>query len=665
MPDKIVLIADNDRDFLNTRAEYLEDEDYRVLKAYSLNEARRLLQNARVHLAILDIRLLDDDDERDTSGLTLAKAPEYSAIPKIVLTGFPTFQAVRAALGPAVDGMPPAVNFLAKKEGAEAMLQAVADAFERHVRLNPNLTIHYGEHISPVHLVNLIEPDLDSARLPERVGILEDLFRRLFANSSELHLNRLLVRREGRVFLSAFAYPEAGAAKQFVVACGQTPLMQQEHSRYRRFVAAMPGREVTIQDKTAETVPYTAAAYLIIGGDLEDIATFSEFYRYRPADAVLPVLDRLFNHTLAPWHRRERYETTNDTLNDLCREWLAHTTPAPTSQALGNRLQALCRAALGSGLPGIDYSPTRLTFMWENQPLPNPLPHLFERQVDFTGPVLCGLTHGQLNGHSILVDNRGRTWLIDFSRAGQAPLLCDFVLLEVAIKYDLLTAAGLEERLALEQRLLSLPGLLAEADPRDLNPDLQKALAAVCAIRRLAGRVAGADESACRTYQIGLLHATVAHLAKFNPAMRYTRRQLAAYLHGLLAAAMLCRRLAPPPRQNLPPDARQSLWIDEANRQVWVEGRQATLTPHQFKLLLYLHQNRNRLCDYGMIAEHVFGVTFEPGLSDDEKRRMEESRINSTVSRLRKRLEPDPANPKYIITVRGEGYRLNLEQELS
>ena len=86
---RTVLFADNDHDFLNTRAEFLENAGYRVLKAYTLAQARQLLAEAHVHLATLDIRMENDDDEKDVSGLTLAKDPAFRPIPKIMLTNFP------------------------------------------------------------------------------------------------------------------------------------------------------------------------------------------------------------------------------------------------------------------------------------------------------------------------------------------------------------------------------------------------------------------------------------------------------------------------------------------------------------------------------------------------------------------------------------------------
>ena len=162
-----ILLLDNDPDFLNTRAEFLDQAGYRVLKAYTLEEARQLLAEARIHLAILDIRIVDDDDdERDTSGLILAKDPAFRPIPKIMLTGFPSYQYVREALGPALDGLPPAVDFLSKQEGPEAMIQAVEQAFAQHVRINWDLRIRWDERerLSFPHLVTFIEPDLDTAR---------------------------------------------------------------------------------------------------------------------------------------------------------------------------------------------------------------------------------------------------------------------------------------------------------------------------------------------------------------------------------------------------------------------------------------------------------------------------------------------------------------------
>jgi DNA-binding NtrC family response regulator len=119
-----ILFVDNTRDFLKVRSEFLEAEGYRVIPADNLNEARRLLELGGIDLAILDIRLVDDDDEKDVSGLTLAKEAGRS-IPKIILTNYPSVDAVRDALRPQLDGLPAAIEFVSKLEGVEALIQAV------------------------------------------------------------------------------------------------------------------------------------------------------------------------------------------------------------------------------------------------------------------------------------------------------------------------------------------------------------------------------------------------------------------------------------------------------------------------------------------------------------------------------------------------------------
>lgn len=128
MVEATILFADNDMDFLKTRTEFLEQENYYVIPATDPTQARRVLEQGEVDLAILDIRLRNDDDEKDTSGLTLAKEETVRLVPKIVLTGFPSVDAAREALRPQLDGLPAAVDFVSKQEGPEVLIWAVRRA---------------------------------------------------------------------------------------------------------------------------------------------------------------------------------------------------------------------------------------------------------------------------------------------------------------------------------------------------------------------------------------------------------------------------------------------------------------------------------------------------------------------------------------------------------
>jgi DNA-binding NtrC family response regulator len=122
-----ILFADNDSDFLRIRAEFLEQEGYLTVLANNATEARRKLELGGIDLAVLDLRITDDGDERDRSGLDLAKEAARS-VPTIIMTAFPTVDAVREALSSQPGGFPAAVEFVTKKEGSEALLQAVRRA---------------------------------------------------------------------------------------------------------------------------------------------------------------------------------------------------------------------------------------------------------------------------------------------------------------------------------------------------------------------------------------------------------------------------------------------------------------------------------------------------------------------------------------------------------
>lgn len=147
MAKATILFADNDFDFGRARVETLEAEGYRVLLATNPTETRRLLEQDGIDLAILDIRLRDDDDRKDTSGLTIAKEIAPS-VPKIILTDFPSVKAVREALKPQSGGLPPAIDFLDKEDGLEAMIASVRRSIAVHVEKSPKrIMFDLSEHM--------------------------------------------------------------------------------------------------------------------------------------------------------------------------------------------------------------------------------------------------------------------------------------------------------------------------------------------------------------------------------------------------------------------------------------------------------------------------------------------------------------------------------------
>ena len=656
---RTILFADNDRDFVETRSEFLEAEGYTVLKAFSPEEARSILDHKRVQLAILDIRLTDDT-EGDISGLELAQESAYHSLPKIMLTGFPNVEAVRVALRPIVGELPPAVDYISKKGGAEVLIEAVEQAFAQYVRINWDLDIRWGrqdELLAP-YLMSLVSPDLSKERPSDRAGELEDLFRKLFYEYDHLTLGRLLTRREGWILLTAFAYPTSGPEEQFVVACGQRVKVQAEEEHYRRFVPYKAGDRAASLTESAETIHFGATAYRLGGCVVEEAMTLTEFYHQQPTDVVLAAVEDILQVTLRPWYDKGA-EEQNQAMEVFCREWLGSDEETLTRPELEKRANGICRAALAVSIRGLDCSPHKLTFRPSEGTefsYPNPAPYLYEERITISPPTLCGITHGRLDGASVLVDRTGQTWVVDLGRAGLGPLVRDFVSLETSVKFDILRETDVTERHELERRLLATRHLGGNVDTNDMRPEVEKALWVIEQIRSQAAGVVGPE---MEPYLVGLLFCATERLLRYQPELRYTREEVVRFTHTLLSMGMICQRLAAweDLLQDLPPQAAKSLWIDADNREVWVEGRQVTLTPQGFRLLKYLYDHANQLCERAAIAKHVFGMDF-PDLHPVHRKSLRRNPINSAIRRLRKEIDPSPSHPKYIRTVRGTGYKL-------
>ena len=90
------------------------------------------------------------------------------------------------------------------------------------------------------------------------------------------------------------------------------------------------------------------------------------------------------------------------------------------------------------------------------------------------------------------------------------------------------------------------------------------------------------------------------------------------------------------------------LEVDLEKQELRVEGKPVHLSPLQFDLLRVLAQNAGKLLTHSMILRQVWG----PGYGG------ESNLLHVHISQLRRRIEPDPARPRYLLTETGAGYRL-------
>jgi two-component system KDP operon response regulator KdpE len=105
------------------------------------------------------------------------------------------------------------------------------------------------------------------------------------------------------------------------------------------------------------------------------------------------------------------------------------------------------------------------------------------------------------------------------------------------------------------------------------------------------------------------------------------------------------RRAAPSPE---PVVEVGDLRIDLEKRAVTMAGEPVSLTPIEYDLLRLLAENEGKLLTHPMILRAIWGPAFQE----------ESNYLHVHVSHLRRKIEPDPTRPRYLLNQAGVGYRL-------
>ena len=186
---------------------------------------------------------------------------------------------------------------------------------------------------------------------------------------------------------------------------------------------------------------------------------------------------------------------------------------------------------------------------------------------------------------------------------------------------EALTAAGLHPPDAVIVDLL-LPDGSGRQVCRELREWTEAPIVLISAVgeeeEKIAALDAGADDYVTKPFAIG---------------------ELLARLRAVL------RRAGPPGEPVIEIGA---IRIDLDKQSVTVAGEAVHLTPHEFRILRVLAQNEGKLLTHRAILRDVWGPAYGE----------ESNYLHVYVSQLRRKLEPDPARPRYLLTEPGAGYRL-------
>ena len=90
------------------------------------------------------------------------------------------------------------------------------------------------------------------------------------------------------------------------------------------------------------------------------------------------------------------------------------------------------------------------------------------------------------------------------------------------------------------------------------------------------------------------------------------------------------------------------LAIDYSQHLVTLAGNEVTFTPTEYSIIAYLAQNMGRIVTQDLLLEHVWGMEYLG----------ESHMLQVNINRLRRKIETDPSQPRYILTKVGVGYSL-------
>lgn len=153
-------------------------------------------------------------------------------------------------------------------------------------------------------------------------------------------------------------------------------------------------------------------------------------------------------------------------------------------------------------------------------------------------------------------------------------------------------------------------------------------------IDRVIGLEAGADDYLTKPFSISELQARVKARVRRRDGTMGSKEEMAKDDDESIRAG--------------------ELHIDAKRRKVLAGGKEVYLTAKEFDLLYFFASHPGRVFKREQLLDQVWGYGFDGY----------DHTVNSHINRLRNKIEPDPANPSYILTVWGVGYRFAEISEL-
>lgn len=479
-----VLVVENDRRTAALHKKNLIRWGYEAFVAEGvgnelINDAQRMAYEHACHIALVDMRLIDDYDKSDKSGLDLV-AKLKPAI-SIIVSGSGDDR--KTALEAVDKG---AVDFVGKEDPLTRLRNSLQQAATKVFVCGTQLQLHIHENL-PQQIMDALAPGKPSQ--------VYEIFCALFPNAtniivkpigSEARTPKNSTRQHSFVFRV-----NVDGLQPVVVKIASVERIKREFAKYKKYIEnRVNGNFYAQVQNTALRWQIGAIVYSFIGAEQSHFRLFRDYYRAATISKLKKVIHHLFVTTWGTVYKQTRESKVQSLLevytNVWGREWL---------QRLENHA---------------DVMPEIMVAVPDELKLLNPLQWLIHRSVhgkhdeSLLPHSYIAVGHGDMLGDNFFVDQHEQAWTIDYERTGVGPILQDFVLLEIDVLVRLIRIEHGEDfeffRLAVQLLEKWIPShKLKNLD----HTDSKKAHAVIRAIRQAADSLIDYEKE--RHYLWGLL----------------------------------------------------------------------------------------------------------------------------------------------------------------
>lgn len=482
-----------------------------------LDDARNKARELRCQLALVDMRLVDDLDEDDTSGLQLVS--DLKPAISIIVSASGDLVSARESrdLG--------AASFISKDENPEILRKKLEDearkrsAYFRKLEIKPDEMI---EHISDT-ITKYVPEDYHDQVI--------DIFSELFPNAKTLHLERLGIDPQSP-HISSVPRPKSVVLKvreddkqPVIVKLARRHKIELERQKYNDFIE---GRLVG-QYKPhliSDTVLWDIGGAKFTHVGISE-RSFSQLLGTENIENVEHCLEQFFGVVWSD-HYKKAVPLVNVSLFDLyCTVW-------------GPEWYERARDFTS-------FDPTKVMDKerWDAFQVPHPLNWFLEHvaqnndsDASFIKNTFTAITHGDLHGDNLLVDENYNAWVIDFERSGPGHILQDFIELESDIinrlhcdENDFRSFYKLCVSIARSRSIEKVD----EDIPDFTNPEIKKALKVISILRTLAAKYSKITNA--KEYILGLLFNTIFRATLIDKENEPCQQR------ALMLVSILCHRL--------------------------------------------------------------------------------------------------------------------------